>query len=246
MKKSIVAALICAFSLGSAMAAEKAITPAAYSKDFRFSIEKMHEIANSDRLAWRVFYDKPSEGKDAKWFDAVKKGNLALVKQMVEKGQNLEAKDEASLGQTALGWAAFIGYKDIVDYLISEGASLYATDSGDVYNVLKSAVLGGDIRIVKQIWGNLAPTWNVNNIEDDGETLLMVAASNDRREVVEFLLSKGADINIKTTTQDKSLFSYNQSALSYACDRNLPEMQKLLIKHGAINHRTGKANCEVK
>jgi uncharacterized protein len=95
---------------------------------FRFSKAEMQEIANPHLLSHRIFYEKPSQGPDAAWFDAVKQGNLATVKKMVEAGQNLEAKDEASLGQTALGWAAFIGYFDIVQYLVEKGADIRATD----------------------------------------------------------------------------------------------------------------------
>ncbi|URL06265.1 ankyrin repeat domain-containing protein [Avibacterium sp. 21-595] len=215
-----------------------------YTSAFRFSAEEMHDIANPNKLAWRIFYTEPSKGENAHWFDAVKQGNLAEIKAMVEKGQDLEVKDTGSLGQTALGWAAFIGYEDIVEYLISQGASLFATDSGDVYNVLKSAVLGKNTHIVKKIYGNLSPVdLNDQSIESDGETLLMVAASNNRLETVKFLISQGANVNLVTTTKEPSMFSYNQSALSYACERNLPEMQKLLIQNGAINHKTGKPSC---
>lgn len=242
MKKSLT---LLSLALGLSSAAIATEMPKAHNDKFRFSLEEMHDIANPNKLAWRVFYDKPSEGKDAVWFDAVKQGDLETVKKMVASGQNLEAKDEASLGQTALGWAAFIGYEDMVDYLISQGASLYATDKGDVYNVLKSAVLGKNTNIVKKIHGNLSPV-NLNDqeIESDGETLLMVAASNNRLDTVKYLLSQGANINLVTTTKDKSLQSYNQSALSYACVRNHSDMQKLLIENGAINHRTGKATCQ--
>lgn len=238
MKKFILLAALAASVFGAGL-----VKP--YDDGFRLSVSEMNELANPSRLSWRIFYDKPSSGADAAWFDAVKKGDLSKVKAMLAAGQDIEAKDEASLGQTALGWAAFIGYEDMVDFLISSGASLFATDRGDVYNVLKSAVLGKNVKIVKKIYGNLSP-YNLNDqsVESDGETLLMVAASNDRREIVEFLLSRGADINLVTTTQDKSLGAYNQSALSYACTRGLKDMQTLLIKHGAINHRTGKASCE--
>ncbi|SUO97458.1 ankyrin repeat domain-containing protein [Suttonella ornithocola] len=233
MKKSL--ALLVALFTAQAMA-----------DGFRYSPDEMYEIANPNRLSWRVFYDKPSEGPDAAWFDAVKRGDLNAVKKMVEEGQNIEAKDNASLGQTALGWAAFIGYEDLVDYLIAQGADLHATDRGDVYNVLKSAVLGKNTEIVKKIYALLKDETDLNDqtVESDGETLLMVAASNNRLETVEYLLSLGADPNLVTTTKNKSLGAYNQSALSYACVRDLPEMQALLIKHGAINHRTGKASCQ--
>lgn len=215
---------------------------------FRFSQAENFDIANPDKLSWRVFYDKPSTGKDAAWFDAVKRGDLPQVKYMVEHGQDIEAKDTGSLNQTALGWAAFIGYEDMVDYLISKGANLYATDTGDVYNVLKSAVLGKNTAIVKKVYELLnrdkPVDLNDQAVEDDGETLIMVAASNNRLDTVEYLLALGANPNLVATTTDKTKMSYNQSAFSYACARGHKQMQELLKKHGVINHRTGKSSCE--
>ena len=215
---------------------------------FRFSAAENFDIANKDKLSWRVFYDKPSEGVDAKWFDAVKRGDLPTVKYMVANGQALEAKDTASLDQTALGWAAFIGYEDMADYLISQGASIYATDKGDVYNVMKSATLGKNTNIVKkihQLLNKKAPV-NLNDQtqESDGETLIMVAASNNRIETVKYLLAQGANPNLVATTKDKKMGSYNQGAYSYACTRGHVEMQQVLKASGAVNHRTGKASCE--
>lgn len=215
---------------------------------FRFSDDENFDIANKNKLAHRIFYAQPSTGADAKWFDAVKRGDLPTVKYMVENGQDIEAKDTGSLGQTALGWAAFIGYEDMVDYLIAQGADLYATDRGDVYNVMKSAVLGKNTNIVKKVHRLLNADkpvdLNDQTIESDGETLIMVAASNNRLETVKYLLAQGADPNLVATTQNKSMGSYNQSAYSYACTRGHVEMQKLLAANGAINHRTGKASCE--
>lgn len=215
---------------------------------FRFSNDENMDIVNENRLSYRDFYSKASTGADAAWFDAVKRGDLATVKYMVENGQDLEAKDTGNLDQTALGWAAFIGYEDMVDYLIDEGADLYATDKGDVYNVMKSAVLGKNTNIVKKVHRLLNAQepidLNDQTVESDGETLIMVAASNNRLETVKYLLAQGANPNLVATTTDKSMGSYNQSAYSYACSRDLVDMQKLLAANGAINHRTGKASCE--
>lgn len=215
---------------------------------FRFSDEENFDIANDKKLAWRVFYKEPSTGDNAEWFDAVKKGDLATVKYMVENGQDLEVKDTGSLEQTALGWAAFIGYEDMVDYLIGKGASLYATDKGDVYNVLKSAVLGKNTNVVKKVHAKLNADKKVDlndqTVESDGETLVMVAASNNRLETVKYLHSQGANLNLVATTTDPKLNAYNQSPYSYACTRGHKEMQDLLASLGAINHRTGKASCE--
>lgn len=219
-------------------AAQTASASAVSPAGFRLSRAEMEDIANPDKLSWRIFYDKPSEGPDAAWFDAVKRGDLAAVKKMVEGGQNLEVKDEASLGQTALGWAAFIGYEDITDYLLEKGANIRATDRGDVYNTLKSAVLGKNTKIVQKLYEKLKNETDLNDqtVEDDGETLIMVAASNNRIETVKYLLSLGANPNLVSRKR-------NQSALSYACERGHKEMQTLLIERGAVNHKTGKSGC---
>ena len=215
---------------------------------YRFSAAENFDIVNKDKLSYRNFYAKPSMGAGAKWFDAVKKGDLATVKYMVANGQNLEVKDTGNLDQTALGWAAFIGYEDMVDYLIAQGASLQATDKGDVYNVLKSAALGKNTAVVKKVYNLLDASEGVDlndqTRESDGETLIMVSASNNRIETVKYFLSKGANPNLVATTQNKELGSFNQGAYSYACTRGLVEMQQLLKANGAINHRTGKASCE--
>lgn len=215
---------------------------------FRFSTTENFDLANQNKLSWRVFYDKPSTGADATWFDAVKHGDLAMVKYMFNNGQDLEVKDTGSLNQTALGWAAFIGYEDVVDYLVSKGADIYAKDDGDVYNVMKSAVLGKNTNIVKKVHTLLnekAPVdLNDQTVESDGETLIMVAASNNRLETVKYLLAQGANPSLVATTKDKKMGSYDQGAYSYACSRDLVDMQKLLAANGAVNHRTGKASCE--
>lgn len=229
--------------------AQIATTAPTPQSGFRFSDAENTDIVNENRLSYRDFYSKTSEGTDAKWFDAVKRGDLPTVKYMVANGQDIEVKDTGNLGQTALGWAAFIGYEDMVDYLIDEGADLYATDKGDVYNVMKSAVLGKNTAIVKKVHRLLDAEkpidLNDQTVESDGETLIMVAASNNRLETVKYLLSQGANPNLVATTTDKKMGSYNQSAYSYACSRDLKEMQQLLAANGAINHRTGKASCEV-
>lgn len=215
-------------------------------QQFRLDYAEMVDIANKDKLPHRIFYAKPSEGLDAKWFDAVKQGDLETIKIMVEAGQSLEAKDDASLGQTALGWAAFIGYEDIVNYLAVKGANLWATDKADVYHALKSAAMGKNANIVKKLHIALKDKFDLNDssYEDDGETLVMVAASNNRIDVVKYFIEQKVDLNKVTTAKDNTVGSYDQSALSYACDRGYVEMQKLLIEHGAINHRTGNTECQ--
>ena len=215
-------------------------------KQFKMDYTDMIEVANPAILGWRMFYNKPSSGPDAKWFDAVKQGNLDLVKQMVKEGQNIEAKDEAALGQTALGWAAFIGYEDMVDFLLEQNADLFATDRGDVSNALKSAGLGKNVKIFEKLHKRLKDKVDLNDQKNDkqGETILIVAASNGRDDIVEYLLENGANPNLVTTIKDKKDAAYDQDALTFACQRGNADTIKILLKNGAINHRTGKAACD--
>lgn len=210
--------------------------PAALA-DYRLNYAEMRDIANAKKLSHRVFY-VPSVGPDAAWFDAVKKGNLAEVKKRVAAGQNLEAKDEAMFGQTALGWAAFIGYLDMVEYLVEQGADLMATDRADVKSALKSSVLGKNVEVVKYLYPMLKDKIDINDqsLDNENETLVMIAASNNRIEIVKYLISLGANLNLVST-------KLNQSALTYSCDKGHQDMVKLLIDAGAINHRTKQAGC---
>ncbi|EJF90287.1 ankyrin repeat domain-containing protein [Bartonella tamiae] len=246
MKKILLSILLSSTIGFTAHAAElNANNPDGY-KQFRLDYAEMVEIANPTRLQHRIFYNKPSEGPDAKWFDAVKQGDIETIKTMVENGQDIEVKDEASFGQTALGWAAFIGYEDIVDYLISQNANLMATDRADVSNALKSAGLGKNVVVFKKIHDLLKDKVDLNNQSNDlqGETILIVASSNDRQEIVKYLLENGAKTDLITTEKDVNHPAYNKSALSFACDNGSADAIKILIEHGAINHRNNKPYCD--
>lgn len=203
----------------------------------RFSYAEMTNLASSSRLSHRIFY-KPSKGQYTKWFDAVKKGDLSLIQQMVTQGQDIEVKDTASLGQTALLWSTFLGYLDITKYLVEKhNANLFATDRADVQHAFKSAILGGDLPTITYIYGLLKGQIDINAQDvGDGETALMVAVDNDRVDAVHFLIKQGADVHIISHQR-------NQNAYTYACRRNNTNMMTILQKAGAINHKTGKASC---
>jgi len=207
---------------------------------FRLSLAEMQKIANPNLLSHRVFYAKPSSGPDAAWFDAVKQGNLDTVKKMVAAGQNLEAKDEASLGQTALGWAAFIGYLDMVQYLTEQGADIRATDKADVYNTVKSAVMGDNVEVVKYLHERLKNEIDWDAKEKDGETLFMVAAVDGRLDTVKYILQFNPDLNVVAKNETPKI---DASPLSGACENGFTDVANLLIEKGAINHKTGKSSC---
>lgn len=235
---ALLATFIASFSFN--LSAQEVKSEVDLSK-FRFSYAEMQEIANPKLLSHRIFYEKPSEGPDAAWFDAVKQGNLAEVKKMVAAGQNLEVKDEASLGQTALGWAAFIGYLDMVQYLTEQGADIRATDRADVYHSVKSAVMGKNAEVVKYLHERLKDDVDWNAVEQDGETLFMVAAVDGRLEVVKYILQFNPDLNVVAKNEQPKI---DASPLSGACENGFTDVANLLISKGAINHKTGTSSCQ--
>ncbi len=228
--------LLCSLSVQA-----EVLQPAAADlSKFRLSHAQMEQISNPKLLAHRDFYHFVSVGPDAAWFDAVKQGNLAQVQAMVAAGQNLEAKDEASLGQTALGWAAFIGYEDIVRYLVAQGADIRATDRADVYNTIKSAVMGNNVAVVEYLHGLLKDEVDWDARESDQETLFMVAAVDGRLDTVKYILQFNPDLNAVAVNETPKL---DESPLSGACEGGFTEVADLLIARGAINHKTGRSSC---
>lgn len=241
MNSSCKLAFTAMVMLGALTGCAPSAGPTTDAPAFRYSLEQMQRISNPHLLAHRNFYDTPSTGPDAAWFDAVKRGNLAEVRRRVEAGQDLEAKDEASLGQTALGWAAFIGYLDIVQFLVEHGADIRATDRADVYNALKSAVMGPNAEVVKYLHGLLRDETDWDARESDQETLFMVAAVDGRLETVKYILQFDPDLDVVAINESPKI---NESPLSGACEGGFTDVADLLIAKGAINHKTGRSSCD--
>lgn len=218
-------------------------------KEFRQDYSEMVDLANPNKMSFRIFYEAPSEGPYKEWFDAVKKGDLDKVKEIYANGIYIDVTDNAAMSQTALGWAAFIGYEDMVDFLLENGANVFAQDRGDVSDALNSAALGKNVNIFKKIHAKIGDKMydiNTQTLDRQGETLLIAAAANDRRDIVEYLITLGADVNIHGTQDEwwKHHPAYDNNALSIACQANYKEMAKILIDNGAINHKTGKPSCD--
>lgn len=147
------------------------------------------------------------------------------------------------MGQTALGWAAFIGYLDMVKYLVSQGADIRATGKADVDNTLKSAVMGPNAEVVKYLHGLLNKgevDWDAR--EQDNETLFLVAAVDGRVDTVKYILQDKPNVNINVVAKNENQ-KIDERPLSGACERGFTDVANLLISRGAINHKTGKSSC---
>jgi len=129
--------------------------------------------------------------------DAAESGDLAGVQAELDKGANVNAKNQN--GATPLHRAAWFGHKEIVELLIAKGADVNAKDDSQsshyVGTPLNCAAWKGHKEIAELLIDNGA---DVNAKSDWFErTPLHDAIWEVRKEVVELLIAKGADVNAK-------------------------------------------------
>ena len=188
--------------------------------------------------------------------EAASEGNIEAVKQHIIDGIDVNIKNTD--GESPLHYAAGSGHKEVVELLIARGADVnakiknsitpldFAIDfkqsetaellrkhggkTRDWFKARESihiAARDGNIEAVKQ---HLAAGTDVNAKHDVyGGTSLEVAAVAGHKEIVELLISEGADVNV--------FDGYKKTPLDYATDPDIPtasgEMADLLRKHGA-------------
>lgn len=76
-------------------------------------------------LSWRKMNDKKTEAaRSGRLLLATNSGNLEKVKELVDKGVSVDAKND--YGWTTLHFAVYGGYLDIVKFLIEKGAEVNA------------------------------------------------------------------------------------------------------------------------
>ncbi len=139
--------------------------------------------------------DKPDGGTAL--MGAAKRGNLALVKLLLETGADVNAKVKSEIYPWSNGWTALMyasNHVEVVKLLLERGADVKAmAQNGNT--VLRSAALEGNVEVVKLLLDKGA---DVNAMTHDGNTALRTAAFEGHVEVMKLLLDRGADVNGKS------------------------------------------------
>jgi ankyrin repeat protein len=153
------------------------------------------------------------------FFDAVKKGDLLRVKEFLAKDRNLvNAKTDKGFSPVTL--AAYYGKDEILAAILAFRPTLS----------LHEAAIVGDLKRVKEFVDKNSMLAN-DVSAPDGFPPLGLAAHFGRREVVQYLIRKGADVNFAAA---ESAFT----ALTGAVAGGHPEVVRILIDAGAdVNHR---------
>jgi ankyrin repeat protein len=124
------------------------------------------------------------------WIAAVKRNDLSAVKSMLDKGADINAKED-SIGATALYEASFNGYTQLTGLLLERGAYVHVS-TNEGFTPLHAASQQGHLEIVRMLINHGADISAQNN---NNTTPLHLAALKGRKEMVELLVNLGADIH---------------------------------------------------
>ncbi len=149
-----------------------------------------------------------SQGKRLPIMNAADKGYNKIVQLLINNGANVNVKDEN--GITPLMFASANGHTDVVKLLIENDADLEAKATWVITEYEKLKFIN-DVTRVK-----------TKTIE--GVTSLILAVKNAHTDVVNLLLSKGADVNAKDAN--------GKMVLDYAIESCNKDIIKLLKQFG--------------
>ncbi|WBA81036.1 ankyrin repeat domain-containing protein [Endozoicomonas sp. GU-1] len=154
---------------------------------------------------------------------------------LIEKGANINAKTKYYGKETALHLAALHGSKRIIELLVNKGADVNAKTSYG-WTVMQCAHKKGSITPLIRCMVNAGLKIDAR-CDNCGSTMLAHAAREDRWELVEFLLGKGARVNAEINIRG--------TALHLAVRQGRQDVIKMLVNHEAnINvrsHHKGKS-----
>jgi ankyrin repeat protein len=172
----------------------------------------------------------PSTGREGQnLIVAAIRGDLDQIKELVEKGAELDAKTIGG-GRDAHFWAAAMGNVDVERFFLEKEAEAEPTQKTQTKTKPKKkpddglnyAAKNGKLEIVKLL---LESNRDPNYKDRDGDTSLTLAAEHGHTAVVELILEHGADKNSKNGDGD--------SALILAVQKGYPPVVSSLLANGA-------------
>jgi ankyrin repeat protein len=130
---------------------------------------------------------------EMKWtplMEACGEGKVGLVREIVQHMGLQELEERDNKERTALHWAAFGGYNEVVAILMDKGAQAGIRDANDVTPLMWAASRGhlGVVQLIVQHTGGQG----LDATDKCDKTALHWAAEGGHEAVVTFLLSQGA------------------------------------------------------
>ncbi|XP_071115609.1 ankyrin repeat domain-containing protein 50-like [Haliotis cracherodii] len=162
-------------------------------------------------------------------------GDVEMVKYVLSRDM-LDIDGKVRCGRTPMMLAAENGHRELVELLVSKGAHvIYVDDRRD--NILHCACRGGHVEVVKYVLSQ--DMVGINSRGWKERTPIMLAAVNGHKDVVELLVSEGADTSL--------LSKKRYSLLHCACRGGHVEVVKYVLSQDmvGINSRGWKERTPI-
>ncbi len=170
---------------------------------------------------------------------AVHAGDLAEVERLLDAGADVSLANH--YGATPIGLAAEVGNTDILKVLLAAGADADSPDP-DGQTALLAVARTGNVdaaRLLLEFGATVDARENWG-----GQTALMWASARRHPEMMQLLISKGADVNARSIVRNyqrhvtaegrpKSLDSGGLTPLLYAARENCLACVQVLLENGA-------------
>ncbi|KAF7647987.1 hypothetical protein LDENG_00163780, partial [Lucifuga dentata] len=127
-------------------------------------------------------------------FEACRSGDLDRVRKLLT-AENVNSRDTAGRKSTPLHFAAGFGRKDVVDFLLQNGANVHARDDGGLIS-LHNACSFGHAEVVSLLLHHGA---DANSRDNWNYTPLHEAAIKGKIDVCIVLLQHGAEPTVRNT-----------------------------------------------
>ena len=150
-------------------------------------VAKIEEAINNGANVNAVSYEDHRRDPVLTW--ATKKGHTEVVKILLKKGAEVNAKN--LYGSTALMLAARKGYPEVAEILLQNGAKVNDRNNYGSTALLWAAKYG-NIEVIEVLLNNGA---DINAKANNGFTALIRAAMGNHLHIAEILLEHGADVN---------------------------------------------------
>jgi ankyrin repeat protein len=211
-----------------------------------FEIEDAHHFVIRDDgkiESWKVYFDSYLEvsafkaGIDDRLIAAIWNNDLDKAKQLIDFGANPNARDNKS-GLTVLMISAGQANPGLTEILLNAGADVLTADSRAGGTALHKACQGGSVECVRLLVDagafidSVAPT--------TGHTPLVDALWYKYPDIVEYLLGKGAGLNLKTHYGFSLIEHFN-----YAMKVNIIGKDKLLEAEKMLKSRQVSDSSQV-
>ena len=194
--------------------------------DYEGEIFKACQEGKLTSIQWTLLngeisqYTKDSNGNNLLHIAAFY-GQLPIVIYLISK-HNFDPNIRGESNMTALLFACISGYQPIVKYLIEHGADTTLKDD-NLNSAIHFAAINGYLLIVKYLIER--QYFSVNTKGYLNRTPIHYACMKNHYDIVNYLLSKGADVNAKDDE--------NNTVLHYSAFWSKINIVKLLISKGA-------------